>query len=264
MEEAGAVRLYALSLLVVVPFVHNLCTIKIPRLPEGFSIPTATATVAPTSTPVPTATPAPSGESVAHARPWAIDESLLESVTGGEQFSLTITDGSTEIRTIAVDAPGSAAYEAAAGSGAASVICSDGLAACDALACPGSYPGVCGETAPECDGPTCAVATGNLVGPTKDGVDFAIANTVAACDTWDEATAGPDGDGYYSVTAACSPDTEAGSLRVIVVPTSQLGAPSADPVTITGFAMFWLDGRGICIGSTCDVELTYIGPGVRW
>jgi hypothetical protein len=258
------VRLYALSLLVVVPFVHNLCTIKISRLPEGFSIPTATVTVAPTSTPVPTATPSPAGESVAHARPWAIDESLLESLAGGEQLTLTIDSTSTKVRTITIDAPGTTDYEAAIGSGAASVICSAGLAACDASVCPGSYPDVCGETAPQCDGPTCSVVTGNLTGPTKDGVDFAIANTVAACDTWDEATTGPDGDGLYTVASACSPDMEAGSLRVIVVATSQLGASSADPVTITGFATFWLDGRGVCIGATCDLELTYIGPGARW
>jgi hypothetical protein len=130
---------------------------------------------------------------------------------------------------------------------------------CATSDCPGS---ACVETAPECDGAMCKPKTGNMTGGTRDGVDYRMDNTVAACDTFEE-TFRLSG-GIYRLNPWCNPfttDGEPGSLRVILIPIiDEFGNGSSDDVEIRGFGLMYLEGYedGKCSGNSCEVKGRFI------
>jgi hypothetical protein len=96
-----------------------------------------------------------------------------------------------------------------------------------------------------------------MTGPTREGTDYRINNTTAACDTWAEVvTVGSNG--LYGLTPACNPfgpNGNSASKRVIVIPVIAGEFHGRSSVTITEFALFFLEGYGDggCTGNSCEV-----------
>jgi hypothetical protein len=142
--------------------------------------------------------------------------------------------------------------------GSTSTVCSIWVSGCDTADCPGS---ACAETAPECDGALCRPKTGNMTGPTRDGVDYRMNNTSAACDSFDEAFTLSGGS--YRLDAECNPfnDSGTGSRRVIIIPiVDEFGNGSSDDLEVQGFALVYLEGydNGKCQGNSCEIKGRFI------
>jgi hypothetical protein len=194
-------------------------------------------------------------------RPWAITQATRDAAAPGDSVVLTYDASAPTGATILplrLDGSGSTVYEDAARTGSTSFVCAQLIATCNPALCPAAFPG-CAETSPDCDGFECNIATGNLVGPTRDAIDFMLDNTHVGCDTFIEAVMGPV-NGEYSLAAGCTPGTPAvsGSYRVLILPVVPLFASSVD---VVGFSLVWLEGYGgACTGTTCSVTLRFIDP----
>ena len=276
----------ALVAIAVVPFVSASLSFTCNWYPRRYdpgptTTPVATATDSPTDTPQPTATSTPAATPTPLAlgfigvRPWAVLSSTQAAAGNGAPVSLTYPASfSGDILAIGTDGSGSSPYSSAVANGSSSVLCAAATQNCSSASCPGPYPDTCAETSPGCDGPECTPVTGNLVGSTRTGIDFMMNNTSAACDTFDEAFT-LEGDGTYTLDNVCDPagggacESAAAlcSRRVLVLPLVNSFGTGTDPVTISGFSTFWLDGYtiGQCQGNTCAVQgrfvnASYAGP----
>ena len=121
--------------------------------------------------------------------PWTVTQATVDSSASGAQIVMKYdaTGGNIgNFGAIRIDGPGASVYNTSVMYGSNSVACAATTPNCVAGACPGTYPDTCAETAPECDGPDCTPQTGNLIGPTRTGVDFRVNNTMSSCDTFDE------------------------------------------------------------------------------
>jgi hypothetical protein len=241
---------------------------------------TSTATDTPTSTatstPSPTATPTPVTLGFLHVRPWAVLQSTFDAAGNGALITLKYDATGApgfNLLPVSLDGSGSAAYGNAVAYGSTAIVCAAGTTNCATASCPGAYPAACAETSPSCDGPDCTTQTGNLVGPTRTGIDTVMTNTSADCDTFAEAFTA-NGGGAYDLNAACDPGgagacastSSVCSRRIFIVPIVGSFPSGAGTVTIQAFATFWLEGySGPCTGSACDVSgrfvnATYAGP----
>lgn len=185
--------------------------------------------------------------------PLAITQAAIEGVVVPELVTLkydatNIEEGNTG--PIVIDGPGTGScsnsdlYCSGVKDGSDGVICADGTDA--------TY----------CDGPTTtSTQPGNILGPTKEAIEYRLSETDAHCNEFDEVfeddptTSEPD---VYRIVNECNPFLEGGytSLRVIIVPViDQLCSGSCD-VTITGFALFFLEGfgeAGCDTGNQCEI-----------
>jgi Flp pilus assembly protein TadG len=183
--------------------------------------------------------------------PWAVLESTRDSTEPGETVVLKYDSNNVEsgnFGAIRLDGNGSSVYRDSIEGGSTSTICSTATTSCT-------------ETSPVCTGAECQSETGNMVGPTRGGVDYRIENTDSYCDDFDEVFT-DDGEGTYTLAAECNPwiDSSYTSLRVIVVPVISSLCNGSCAVTVTGFSLFWLDGypNGRCTGSDCEIEGRFI------
>ncbi len=116
--------------------------------------------------------------------PWAVTNAIAGPAGSGQLITMKYDSNNSQngnfgpIRIDAEQGNGSADYENSVKNGSSKRIC--------AASTPGCTVGGFAEDAPNCDGPTCKSKTGNMVGGTRDAVDFRINNTSAACDTFDE------------------------------------------------------------------------------
>ncbi len=168
---------------------------------------------------------------------------------------------------IDVDGTGSPPYTADLQHGSPSTTCSQPMAGCNSTVCPGNFPSPCAENAPSCTGPVCSSEPGNKIGPTRTGIDYRMNNTSAGCQTFAQVfTAGGGAPGNYVLNPDCNPwgagacpvpDTGAPcSRRVIVVPIIDGFSNGKKPITILGFALFFLEGYAngsSCTGNNCQV-----------
>jgi hypothetical protein len=105
--------------------------------------------------------------------------------------------------------------------------------------------------------------TGNLTGPTKDGVEYRISHTSTACDTWEEVTY-PEG----GLRDRCNPwlagDPATDSQRVVMVPIVHgiWSEGGEHKVTIVDFAIFFLEAPPQCTGNKCDIKGYFIQSGI--
>ena len=211
--------------------------------------------------------------------PWAVTQAMVDASQPGALVTMKYdaTGANTgNFDAMRIDGGGATDYGAAASYGSTTVICAATTPNCSAGSCPGNFPNPCAENAPECDGPQCPPKTGNMVGDTRGAVDLRIANTLAACDTFDEVftpTASPP-DGNYAINpdrpecnpwgaGACepAPSTVACSRRVIIIPVvDTFGNGSSDPLTIQKFALFFLEGydAGKCTGNNCEIKGRFV------
>jgi hypothetical protein len=117
----------------------------------------------------------------------------------------------------------------------------------------GSTASLCAQGQPGCSDPTATTKPGNMVGPTKTGVDYLISNTNSACDTFAEVFQQLP-DGTYSLAGRCN--RWAGvtdSKRVVLVPVISSLCNGSCSVTILYFAIFFLNSLDTCTGNSCQV-----------
>lgn len=163
---------------------------------------------------------------------------------------------------IAIDGNGSSTYQATIQEGSKSTICAQGQTSCT-------------NTSPVCPAyDVCNTEPGNLIGGTRAGVNFLLATTAPACNTFAAVFGTPDAYGKYTLNGNCNPWAGPGqcpkpdtsppaicSRRVIIIPV--LAGPIGNgksSQTITSFALFWLDGfgGGGCTGNNCTVQGVFV------
>jgi Flp pilus assembly protein TadG len=111
-------------------------------------------------------------------------------------------------------------------------------------------------------GTTYAVEPGNMVGPTREGLQRRLGATDPACDTFDEVfeqdvTAGT----WRFRSPRCNPwsGQGQGSTRVVLVPVvDDPSGGGSGQVTPRGFALVFLEGLGSCTGSSCEVRARFV------
>jgi hypothetical protein len=212
--------------------------------------------------------------------PWSLTQATVdwaEAQGPGTEVTLKYgAGGSTNgnFGAIRIDGNGASDYEDAIKYGSDSALCSVSAPNCTLAACPGSYPATCSEDSSQCDGPECPPKTGNMAGPTRDGVQYRMDNTKPGCDSFGETFAGPDANGKYGLNSDCNPWQPAGacpepdtnppakcSRRIIVIPViDSFGNGSSDPVEIQRFALVYLTGLN-CSGNgqgQCEVRGIFV------
>jgi Flp pilus assembly protein TadG len=198
--------------------------------------------------------------------PWTVTQDTVDASVNGAVITMKYDSTGGELGNfgaIRIDGPGANTYNNSVKYGSTNYACAEGTPNCTPGACPGTYPEVCAETSPECDGPECTPQTGNLVGPTRTGVDYRMDNAGAACDSFGETFDGPDAGGRYYLDPECNPwiDGGGGGTRVIIIPiVDEFGSGASDPATITGFALVYLEGydAGKCQGNSCEIKGRFV------
>lgn len=123
----------------------------------------------------------------------------------------------------------------------------------------GSHTALCAQGQPGCLDPHVSTEPGNMVGPTRQGVQYLLDNTGSGCDEFSEvlvpdaSTANPND---YVLTDRCNPFQPSppnDSRRVIITPVIDHLCSGRCDVTILYFAMFFLDDLPSCTGNDCQV-----------
>lgn len=214
--------------------------------------------------------------------PWSVTQATVNASPSGTLVVMKYdsTGGNTgNFGAIRIDGSGSSVYEDAASYGSDTTACAVSAPNCTAGACPGSYPDSCAETSPTCDGPECTPQTGNLIGGTRDAVDFRMSHTCNAanpcgaqrCDTFADTFGSADASGKYHLHPDCNPwidgpgkctsDTDICSRRVIIIPVvDTFGNGASDPAEIQQFALVYLEGydNGKCQGNSCEIKGRFV------
>jgi Flp pilus assembly protein TadG len=118
---------------------------------------------------------------------------------------------------------------------------------------------LCSQSQDTCADPTTETKPGNMVGPTREGVEWRIDNTPSECDEFDEVF--QEVDGTYQLTSQCNPFPSTGpndSSRVVIVPVIGELCNGRCDVTILKFAMFFLEELGDCKGNDCEVTGRFV------
>lgn len=173
--------------------------------------------------------------------PWTVNEATLNATEPGQQAVLKYDSNGVHngnFGALAIDGTGASVYRSTIINGSQSMVCVTGLADCE---------GVTVETEP-----------GNMIGPTREGVNARIAATDAHCDTFGEVfTPVPGTSGKYNLNRDCNPWLSGGyaSQRVVLIPITSGEYNGRKTVTVTGFALFFLEGfqNGVCQGNDCNV-----------
>ena len=184
-------------------------------------------------------------------KPWAVTDAVLQGLMSGDPVTLKYNaqDPTTgNFQPIRLDGSGASVYGDTIRYGSESTVCAAGY-----------------ET------PTCpsviTTETGNLVGPTRQAVNWLEANTPSSCDDFtDVFTPDLGNPGEYELAASCNPwSSEQPATMLAVIPViDQLCNGSCD-VTVLRFAMVLLEGincTGAGGGQSCSVTATYVEAGV--
>lgn len=132
----------------------------------------------------------------------------------------------------------------------------------------GSENTVCaaGADTTYCTGPSqVQTEPGNKVGPTRTAINYRLANTDTQCndftDVFEDDPLSSDPT-VYRITAACNPFLAGGYLsdRVVIIPVIEQLCNGSCTVTITGFALAFLEriGTGGCTGNDCEVVARFV------
>ena len=197
-------------------------------------------------------------------RPFALERKCLEAgpswpaITYGSSVVLKFdTAGKGTCQTsqgnfaaIAIDGSGASTYSTTIQKGSKSAVCADSTPGC----CPNLTSSGCVGTYGVYIVPT---ETGNMIGPTKTGIDYLLNNTPAACNTWTKVQTNGE------LNPACIPWATGytGATRLLIVPIVDglWGSGGNNLVTIKRFAIVFLDGyNGTCSGNNCDIKARFI------
>lgn len=212
------------------------------------------------------------------AVPWGLEDDCFQDVGFGDTYILKYDSDATggdcdsqggNFGALGVDLPGVGQgcqagaepedehkYRRAICFGASRDLCT-----VDAIDCVGDPADDC-EGEPVSDYEICT-ETGNMAGPTGDGVDYRIQNTSEDCDTWEEVTY-PEG----GLRPRCNPwlpgNPATDSLRVILVliVDGLWDEGGTHKVTLMDFAVFFLEELPQCTGTACDVTGRFIQTGL--
>jgi hypothetical protein len=204
--------------------------------------------------------------------PWSVKQATVDASPNGTQIVMKYDATGANVGNfgaIRIDGPGANVYNTSVKFGSTSFACAVSAPLCTTGACPGTYPATCAENAPDCDGPDCTPQTGNLIGPTRTGVDFRMDNTLTTCDTIGEAFTlisgeyhlNPDCNPWIDGPGKCTSATAICSRRVIIIPVvDEFGNGASDPTTIQRFALVFLEGydAGKCQGNDCEINGRFI------
>jgi hypothetical protein len=187
--------------------------------------------------------------------PWGVLEATKDASQVGDLTTLKYDSNNVSngnFGAVRLDGSGSSVYGETIEMGSDSIICAKDVDGCL-------------ETSPQCDDYLCSTETGNMVGKTRSAVDWRMENTAEECDEIDEVFRSPI-DGRTSLRNECNPWLEGGyeSHRVILIPVIDQLCNGTCDVTVTGFAMFWLEGypSGRCTGSECEIQGRFIDADV--
>jgi Flp pilus assembly protein TadG len=179
--------------------------------------------------------------SLAGIMPFAVLEDAIDYSVSPTTIKYDANDPTTgNFAPLKIDGPGSSTYE-------------------DTII-NGSTNSACGLSQPTCADPTEVTQTGNLVGGTRDGIEYRFNNTSQECDEFNEVLI-PDGNGSYRVDGACNPWTEgSNSLRLVLIPVVESFCNGSCTVTILYFTGFFLDdlANNQCTGNSCEIEGTFV------
>jgi hypothetical protein len=184
--------------------------------------------------------------------PWSVLEAALQNIEPGDLATIKWDAQNGEqgnFLPIQIDGSGGDVYQDAIMYGSTGTLCSE-----EAL----SYG--CVPTASQCHDATCQTLTGDKIGPTKQGLDYIYSNTDAACDEFAEVFS-PNDDGTYRINQECNPFVEGSkaNLRVVIVPVIGSLCNGTCDVTITEFALFFLEGnKSKCTGNDCEIEGRFV------
>ncbi len=122
----------------------------------------------------------------------------------------------------------------------------------------GSTSAICAEGVSGCTNYTFATQTGNMVGPSKQGLDYLFSSTPTTCDTWDEVMTDNG-----RIEAACNPWRPGftGASRLIVVPVvdGMWESGGSNTIHVKRFAIIFLEGySGNCTGNSCDIQGRFV------
>lgn len=188
-------------------------------------------------------------------RPFALEDDCITNISYSQTVVIKYDSSTTRncdsstgnYAAVAIDGTGASIYRTTIKFGSDGLVCTDTTPGC----CPTLTAGCIGVYHLDTE-------TGNMIGPTRDGIDYLIANTPSHCSTWEQVTTS-NGD----ITPACKPWVPGytGATRIIIIPVVDgLWAKGGrHTVTIKSFAILFLVGySGNCSGNTCDVQARFI------
>lgn len=183
--------------------------------------------------------------------PWSVQRSLLNTIVPGQTTVMKYDSNnvnSGNFGAVQIDGSGSTLYRDGVKYGSENGLCAAGVTGCP-------YPSVI------------SLETGNMVGPTRTATNYRLDNTAASCDTWDE-TVVEVGHTQF-IRPECNPFITGGnpnSLRLIVIPVISNLCNGSCNVTITEFALFFLEGYGSggCNGNSCDIKGRFINSNTNY
>jgi Flp pilus assembly protein TadG len=123
----------------------------------------------------------------------------------------------------------------------------------------GSETALCSQREASCTDPTAQTETGNMTGPTRQGMDWRLDNTPLECDEFEEVF--HEVGGIYRLTSQCNPFPSLGpdqGSKVVIVPVIEELCAGHCTVTIVNFAMFFIDELGKCAGNDCEVTGRFV------
>ncbi|MBI1885861.1 MAG: hypothetical protein HYS09_06070 [Chloroflexi bacterium] len=161
--------------------------------------------------------------------PFSVEDSVFQNLDPGDTTTLKYnatnpTDGN--FLPLLLDAPGAQEYEDNIEEGSQSYLCAQG------------------QERDNCSSTT-DTQTGNMVGPTRDGIRWLINNTSDDCDTFDEVfSVSPADADKYVLNFGCDRfrNPDAASYRVIVVPVIDSLCNGQCEVDVLRFALFFIEG----------------------
>ena len=191
------------------------------------------------------------------AIPLSITEAALAGVTYGDEVVVkydanNISQGNTN--PIRIDGPGSG------NCGSSDKYCTGVKSGSETTVC------AAGADTTYCTGPSQVdTEPGNKVGATRTAINYRLGATDTQCndftDVFEDDPLSSDPT-VYRITQACNPFLAGGYLseRVVIIPVIEQLCNGSCTVTITGFALAFLEriGTGGCTGNDCEVVARFV------
>jgi hypothetical protein len=201
------------------------------------------------------------------ARPFALEDTCMQKVGYGDIVTVKYDSSTTrncdsfQGNYAAVDvklksAPstwdtGASAFRDNIMFGSPTELCTQPSAATDSTCCPTLTTGCTALYQIQTE-------TGNVIGPTKQGLKYLFDNTPANCDTWDEVTNAED-----HLNPECWPWSDsytALGTRLVVVPVVHglWSSGGTNTINIQAFAIIFLEDMSCTGGNGCDIKGRFI------
>lgn len=184
-------------------------------------------------------------------KPWAVTDEVFQKLDPGDSATLKYSAQNIFIgnfQPIQIDGPGANVYEETARDGSTAQVC------------------VVGQEQPGCPS-MLTTETGNVVGPTRQAVQWLLQYTPGSCNSFGEVFTPDAGNpGKYVLQATCNPwSTTQPATQLAIVPVIDALCNGNCDINVLRFAMFFIEGincTGQGQGNTCDVTGKYVEAAV--